>query len=37
MKKTIAFAIKGGKKVECKTWEQVANYQRRGWKIEIAK
>lgn len=36
MKKTIAFAIKGFKRKELKTWEQVIEYQRRGWAIEMA-
>lgn len=36
-KTTIAFATKGYRRVELKTWEQIAEYQRRGWKIILAK
>jgi hypothetical protein len=35
-RQTIAFAIKGYKTVECKTWEQIEQYQNRGWKIVMA-
>ena len=37
MKKQIAIANKGYKKVELKSWEQVMAYQNRGWKIPMAK
>lgn len=38
MKKlTIAIATKNYKKVECKTWEQIINYQNRGWKITMTR
>lgn len=36
-KQTIAIATKGYRRIELKTWEQVGEYQRRGWKIVIAK
>ena len=36
MKKTIATATKGYKTKELKTWEQVSEYQRRGWNIAMA-
>lgn len=36
-KQTIAIATKCDKKVELKTWEQVAAYQNRGWVITMAK
>lgn len=35
-KATIAIATKGAKKKELKTWEQIAEYQRRGWEITLA-
>lgn len=37
MKKTIAIATKGFKTKELKTWEQVSEYQRRGWNITLVK
>lgn len=37
MKKTLAIATKGCKTKELKTWEQVMQYQNRGWKITMAR
>lgn len=37
MKKTIALAVKGFKTKEMKSWEQIAEYQRRGWQIVMVK
>ena len=33
----LAIATKGYKEKELKTWEQVNQYQQRGWKIRMAR
>lgn len=35
--KAIAIAVKGFRKAECKTWEQIMKYQNRGWQIILVK
>lgn len=36
-KETIAVATKGYKKKEMKSWEQIMQYQNRGWHITMVK
>lgn len=35
--KPMAIATKGFKQKELRTWEQIAEYQRRGWTITLTK